>query len=42
LKEKIKLKISKELKKIIIQEAKNQKLPVDEFIESILIKHLEN
>jgi len=42
LKEKIKLKISKELKKIIIQEAKNQKLPIDEVIESILIKHLEN
>jgi len=42
LKEKIKLKISKELKKIIIQEAKNQKLTIDEVIESILIKHLEN
>ncbi len=42
MKETINLKLNKELKKAIIQEAKNKKLPVDKFIEIILIKHLEN
>ena len=42
MKEKINLKLNKKLKKEIIQEAKNKKLPVDEFVENILIKHLEN
>ena len=42
MKEKINLKLNKKLKKVIIQEAKNKKLSVDEFVENILIKHLEN
>ena len=42
MKDKINLKLNKNLKKVIIQEAKNKKLSIDEFVENILIKHLEN
>ena len=38
----LKFPLKKNLKKVIIQEAKNKKLSVDEFVENILIKHLEN
>ena len=41
LKEKINLKVNKELKKVIIREAENKKLSVDELVEQILIQHLE-
>ena len=42
MKEKINLKVNKELKKVIIREAENNKLSVDELVEQILIQHLEN
>ena len=42
MKEKINLKVNKALKKVIIREAENKKLSVDELVEQILIQHLEN
>ena len=42
MKETINLILNRKLKKAIIQEAKKKKLSVDELVEKILIKHLEN
>ena len=38
----INLILNRKLKKAIIQEAKKKKLSVDEFVEQLLIEHLEN
>ena len=42
MKETINLILNRKLKKAIIKEAKTKKLSIDEFVEQILIKHLEN